>query len=83
MDELTRKGDEAGKPRHGPLPMILGCGLTLAAVLALGLVGPGWGVAVVALVLLVCPLLMLGLWWTTEGGQRPPLARTDEHATHV
>ncbi len=83
MDEPMRKGNDGGGSRHGLLPMIVGCGLTLAAVLALGLVGPGWGVAVVALVLLVSPLLMLGLWWMTEGGQRPPHARMDEHARHL
>lgn len=46
--------------------MILGCGL---AALTIGLVGPGWVIAVVALVLLVCPLLMLDRWQLAEGGR--------------
>lgn len=68
MDEPIHMRDDEGKPEHGHLPMILGCGLTVV-VLTMGLVGPGWGIAVLALVLLVCPLLMLGLWRMAEGGQ--------------
>lgn len=69
-------GETAG---HGLLPMIMGCGLMLVAVLALGLVGPGWGIAILVAALLVCPVLMLGPWRMAEGGKRTLPARRDQH----
>lgn len=55
-----------GRGGHGLLPMFLGCGLLLVSILVLSLVGPAWGLAIALVALLICPVLMLGLWHATD-----------------
>ncbi|MFQ5846904.1 MAG: DUF2933 domain-containing protein [Candidatus Methylomirabilales bacterium] len=49
--------------------MIIGCGLPLAAVLLLPLLGVSWGTALLFLVLLACPLMHL---FGMHGGHHQP-----------
>lgn len=54
---------------HGLVHLILGCGLMLVAIVALGFLDNRWGVIVVLVAAVMCPLTMLGVWHTTEGGR--------------
>lgn len=51
--------NHSGHGRHGIPPMVIGCGAMLVALLLLPSLGASGAVAVVALVLLLCPLSML------------------------
>jgi hypothetical protein len=74
-----------GQGGHGLLHLILGCGLMLVALLLLPAVRTGWGIVIVIVALLACPILMLltmrygsvpGRWVPPRGGNNEDTRRS-------
>jgi hypothetical protein len=57
MDVSEQNGDNG--PGHGWLPMVVGCLLLVAGLVVLTSLGVSWGVGLILVAFIVCPLALL------------------------